>query len=198
MLRRRSALIVLLAALAVVAAACSLDDGADTPSETLETAADTTTTTTTTADDAPDGPEGAGLVIQDGDIVEVHYVGTLDDGSQFDSSRDRGTPFTFTVGVGDVIAGFDEAVRGASVGDVNTVRMEAADAYGEPSDDNIIVVPFNPEQGDVEVGDEVFLNNGQPAVVLEVTEETVTLDANHPLAGEALTFEIEILSVTRG
>lgn len=138
-----------------------------------------------------------GFAAQDGDVVDVHYVGTLDDGSQFDSSRDRGQAFTFTVGSGQVISGFDEAVRGARVGDVNTVRMEPADAYGEWSEDNVIQVPFNPQQGDVQVGDEVYLTNGQPAVVLEVTEEYVKLDANHRLAGEALTFEIEVLSITR-
>ncbi|MDJ0790957.1 MAG: peptidylprolyl isomerase [Acidimicrobiia bacterium] len=135
---------------------------------------------------------------QDGDLVEVHYVGTLDDGSQFDSSRERGQPFSFTVGSGQVISGFDEAVRGAEVGDVNTVRMEPADAYGEWSEENIVRVPFNPEQGDVAVGDRVYLNTGQEAVVLEVTDEYVELDANHPLAGEALTFEIEVLAITRG
>ena len=97
-----------------------------------------------------------------------------------------------------MISGFDEAVRGAQVGDINTVRMEASDAYGEWSEENVIEVPFNPEQGDIAVGDEVYLTNGQPAVILEVTDETVTLDANHQLAGEALTFEIEILAITRG
>ena len=147
----------------------------------------------TTATAGADG----GLVAQDGDFVEVHYVGTLDDGSTFDSSRDRGAPFSFTVGVGEVISGFDEAVRGAGVGDVNTVRMEPADAYGEWSEDNIIEVPFNPDQGDIEVGDEVYLTNGAAATILEITEETVTLDANHRLAGQALTFEIEVLSITR-
>lgn len=188
---RRLAIIVF--ALAIIVAACS-DSGAsedpvnETPNEA--SASDTDTA------GSPTG--GDGLVATDGDIVEVHYVGTLDDGSQFDSSRERGSAFTFTVGTGEVISGFDEAVRGATVGDVNTVRMEAADAYGEPSDEFIIDVPFNPEQGDVAVGDQVFLNNGQPATVLSVTEESVTLDANHPLAGEALTFEIEVLAITRG
>lgn len=190
MIRRLPILIALCAVLAVVGAACSSDDGADTPPETSGT--DTETTTSAAID------EETGLVVRDGDIVDVHYVGTLDDGTQFQSSRDRGTPLTFTVGAKEVLAGFEEAVRGASVGDVNTVRMEAADAYGEWSEDNIIVVPFNPQQGDVQEGDEVFLTNGQPAVVLEVTEESVTLDANHWLAGEALTFEVEILTVTRG
>ncbi len=198
-------LLVLFAVVGVVAAACSGSslDTAEAPSSAETSAPSLAEATVTDQVGAPTeagtpGTQSGNLVIQDGDIVEVHYVGTLDDGSQFDSSRDRGTPFSFTVGTGQVISGFDDAVRGAKVGDVNTVRMEAADAYGEWTEDNIIEVPFNPEQGDVAVGDEVFLTNGQPATVLDVTEETVTLDANHPLAGEALTFEIEILSVTRG
>lgn len=184
---RRLALVV--AVLGRVAAACGGDG-----SESTDATGDDVPASSTTVD----GASADGLVATDGDIVEVHYVGTLDDGSQFDSSRDRGAPFTFTVGAGDVIAGFDEAVRSGQVGDVTVVRIEPDDAYGEWSEENVIEVPFNPDQGDVEVGDEVFLTNGQPAVVLDVTSETVTLDANHPLAGEALTFEIEILSITRG
>lgn len=140
-----------------------------------------------------------GFIVKDGDTVEVHYVGTLDDGSEFDSSRseDRG-PFSFVVGTGEVISGFDEAVRGGEVGEVRTVRMESKDAYGEWSEENIVEFPFNPEQGEVKVGDQVFLTNGQSAVVLEVTEEIVRLDINHPLAGQALTFEVEILAITPG
>jgi FKBP-type peptidyl-prolyl cis-trans isomerase 2 len=180
-------LAIVLFALAIIVAACS-DSGAS------EDPVDESTNTTAETDTAG----GDGLVATDGDIVEVHYVGTLDDGSQFDSSRERGTALTFTLGTGEVISGFDDAVRGAKVGDVNTVRMEAADAYGEPSDEFIIDVPFNPEQGDIAVGDQVYLNNGQPATILAITDESVTLDANHPLAGEALTFEIEVLSITRG
>ena len=139
-----------------------------------------------------------GFIVQDGDLIDVHYVGTLDDGSQFDSSRDRDVPFSFTVGTGQVIGGFDEAVRGAEVGDVRTVRIDPENAYGEWSEDNFIEVPLNPDQDDVEVGETVYLTNGQEVVVLEVTEDTVKLDANHRLAGEALTFEIEILAITRG
>ncbi|MGI9528687.1 MAG: FKBP-type peptidyl-prolyl cis-trans isomerase [Acidimicrobiia bacterium] len=201
-------LIVVFLTIGVLAAACSTDGSTDASEETVTedtTAQDvptpeaTTTTgaTTTAPDDGNTEPLGS-LTAQDGDLVEVHYVGTLDDGSQFDSSRDRGTPFSFTVGTGEVISGFDEAVRGASVGDINTVRMEAADAYGDWSEENIIEVPYNPEQGDIAVGDQVYLTNGQPAVILEITDETVTLDANHALAGEALTFEIEVLAITRG
>lgn len=179
-LRRFAPLIV---AIGLIAAACS-SSSADGEG-------------TMTDDNTATGALEGGFIAQDGDLVEVHYVGTLDDGSQFDSSRERGTPFSFSVGTGQVIAGFDEAVRGAKVGDVNTVRMEPADAYGEWSEVNVVEVPFNPEQGDVAVGDEVYLTNGQSATVLEVTEEIVKLDANHQLAGEALTFEIEVLSITR-
>jgi len=136
-------------------------------------------------------------MVQDGDLVEVHYDGTLDDDSTFDSSRDKGAPFTFTVGTGEVIAGFDDAVRGLKVGESRTVRIEPADAYGERSEENVVEVPYGPDQGDVSVGDEVFLNTGQPAIVLEVNDDTVVLDVNHSLAGEALTFSIEVLAITR-
>lgn len=196
-------LIVVFLTIGVLAAACSSDGSTEasedpvTDDTTAESVAEAETTTTTLPDDG--NTESLGnLTAQDGDLVEVHYVGTLDDGSQFDSSRERGSPFSFTVGTDEVISGFDEAVRGASVGDINTVRMEASDAYGEWSDENVVEVPYNPEQGDIAVGDQVYLTNGQPAVILEITETTVTLDINHALAGEALTFEIEVLAVTRG
>lgn len=196
-------LIVVFLTIGVLAAACSSDGSTDasedivTDDTTAQDEAAAETTTTATPDEGTTAPAG-NLTAQDGDVVEVHYVGTLDDGSQFDSSRDRGTPFSFTVGAGEVISGFDEAVRSASVGDTNTVRMESADAYGDWSEENVIEVPYNPEQGDIAVGDQVYLTNGQPAVILEITDETVTLDANHALAGEALTFEIEVLAITRG
>jgi FKBP-type peptidyl-prolyl cis-trans isomerase 2 len=192
-------IVVLALVTALFAAACgetaaesdTTEAVAGVSTETSEAPAPETTTTTQTI-------PTEGFIVQDGDAVEVHYVGTLDDGSQFDSSRDRDAPFAFTVGTGQVIGGFDEAVRGGKVGDVRTVRIEPANAYGEWSEDNVVEVPFNAEQGDVKAGDEVFLTNGQPAVVVEVTEETVTLDTNHTLAGQALTFEIEILAITRG
>lgn len=189
-------IIVLVLVVGLLATACSEGDASDLDVQTTTTtvgteAVDETTSTTQVV-------SGERFIVQDGDVVEVHYIGTLDDGSQFDSSRDRDVPFSFTVGTGQVISGFDEAVRGGEVGDVRTVRIEPENAYGEWSEEKLVVVPFNPEQGDVEVGDEVFLTNGQPAIVTEVTAETVTLDTNHRLAGEALTFEIEILAITRG
>ena len=149
------------------------------------------------ADDATTSSTNGGFVVQDGDLVEVQYIGTLDDGSTFDSSRERGTPLSFTVGTAEVIAGFDDAVRGLTVGESTTARMLPADAYGEWSDEFVVEVPYGPSQGDVAVGDEVFLNTGQSAVVLEVKEGTVVLDTNHALAGEALTFEIEVIAITR-
>lgn len=192
-------IVVLALVTALFASACgesssevdTTEAAADESTETSQALAPETTTTT-------QATPTEGFTVQDGDALEVHYIGTLDDGSQFDSSRDRGVPFAFTVGTGQVIGGFDEAVRGGKVGDVKTVRIEPADAYGEWSEDNVYEVPFNEEQGDVKSGDEVFLTSGQPAVVVEVTEETVTLDTNHALSGQALTFEIEILAITRG
>ena len=101
------------------------------------------------------------------------------------------------MGTGQVIPGFDDAVRGLAIGDSTTVRMLPTDAYGEWREDLVVEVPYGPSQGDVAVGDEVFLNTGQPAIVLEVKAGTVVLDTNHALAGEALTFEIEVLAITR-
>lgn len=180
MLKRH--LLVVIAIVALGLAACSSGD---------DSAADDSTTASTDTD--TDG----GFMVHDGDLVEVHYIGTLDDGSTFDSSRERGTPLSFTVGTGQVIPGFDDAVRGLAIGDSTTARMLPTEAYGEWSEDLVVEVPYGPSQGDVAVGDEVFLNTGQSAIVLEVKASTVVLDTNHALAGEALTFEIEVLAITR-
>lgn len=138
------------------------------------------------------------MTAQAGDTVELHYVLTLADGSTVDSSRDRGSPFSFTVGGGRVIAGFDIAVTGSAVGEVKTVDIQPSDGYGEWDATLVVDLPVAPSQSDVAVGDVVFINNTQQATVLEVNGETVKVDANHELAGEVLTFEIEILSITRG
>ena len=148
-------------------------------------------------EEAAEDNAGGILVVQNGDLVEVHYVGTLDDGSSFDSSSERGAPLSFEVGTGAVIPGFDEAVRGLKTGESREVRVLPGEAYGERSDENIVEVPYGPDQSDVAVGDQVYLNTGQPAVVLEVKKDTVVLDANRELAGQALTFKIEVLSITR-
>lgn len=133
---------------------------------------------------------------QDGDTVAVHYRGTLDDGSEFDSSAGR-DPLSFVVGSGQVIAGFDEAVRGLAEGGTRTLRIDPENAYGERTDAAVIEFPADSAPDGLQPGDQVTLGNGQTATVLEVGEEVIRIDANHPLAGQALTFEVELVSITR-
>jgi len=135
-----------------------------------------------------------------GDYVRVHYTGTLDDGSTFDSSRGR-EPLEFTIGNGEVVPGFDAAVLGMAVGEVKTVTLEPEDAYGEHHEERMMQVPRSALPDDVtpEPGMEFQAEapNGEviALVVVEADEEQVTLDANHPLAGESLTFEIELVGM---
>ncbi len=132
-----------------------------------------------------------------GDSVQVHYVGTLDDGTQFDASRDRGQTLDFVIGAPGIIAGFDQGVRGMAEGDTKTVRLEPADAYGEVLPELIQTVDLAdlPEGVEIEVGMQLPLGSGQTAIVVDKTEETFTVDANHPLAGQALTFQLEMVAI---
>ena len=132
-----------------------------------------------------------------GDLVKVHYVGTLDDGEQFDSSRDRGQTLDFTIGSGQMIPGFDAAVRGMVVGEIKSVRLSPEDAYGERSDELIVEVPVANLPEGTEVGQTLFTNSGQSVVVVAIDGETATIDANPRLAGEFLTFEIEMVAIER-
>lgn len=139
---------------------------------------------------------------QAGDTVRVHYTGSLDDGSVFDSSRGR-DPLEFTLGEGRVIAGFDEAVTGMSPGEERTVTVPADHAYGGRREELVFAVPRGqfPDEMEPAVGLEVQLSQGgQRAVarIAEVSDETVTLDANHPLAGKDLTFDLELVEIDRG
>jgi FKBP-type peptidyl-prolyl cis-trans isomerase 2 len=129
-----------------------------------------------------------------GDTVSVHYTGTLDDGTQFDSSR-GGEPLSFEMGAGQLIAGFEAAVTGLEVGEATTVRLDPAQAYGEPMPELMMEVPAEHAPEGLDVGDMVMLGNGAQAVVVGLDADTVTIDANHPLAGQALTFHIELVSV---
>ena len=133
-------------------------------------------------------------VATEGDTVQVHYRGTLDNGEEFDSSRGR-DPLQFTVGEGQVIKGFDDAVRGLAVGEDITVRLEPAEAYGEPREDLVIDVPKDQAPEGLSPGDQVSMSTGARAVVTDVTDESVRIDANHELAGKALTFEIELVAI---
>ena len=139
------------------------------------------------------------MAVKDGDTVRVHYRGTLSDGSQFDSSEGR-DPLEFEVGSGQVIPGFDAAIRELGLGEATTVTIAACDAYGERAEEAMQTFPLDFFGGQIpEVGWAVELEDqdGQrvPATVAEVTEETVVLDFNHPLAGNDLTFEITLVEV---
>ena len=134
-----------------------------------------------------------------GQTVRVHYRGTLTDGSEFDSSAGR-DPLEFTLGSGEVIPGFDEAVTGLEVGEKTTVTIPAGEAYGERVDEaGAQRVPLEafPEEPEVGWMIEVATQDGQrmAATVVEVGTEEAVLDFNHPLAGEDLTFEIELVEI---
>ena len=134
-----------------------------------------------------------------GDTVRVNYRGTLSDGSEFDSSEGR-EPLEFVVGAGQVIPGFDAAVADLAPGDSVTVTIPAAEAYGEHSDEGVQQFPVSAFPSPPEVGWAVELGgpNGEriPATIVAIADDMVTLDFNHPLAGQDLTFEIELVDVT--
>lgn len=137
---------------------------------------------------------------EDSDTVKVHYTGTLDDGTVFDTSVER-EPLEFTLGEGMLIPGFEEAVKGMQVGQSKTVTIPSEEAYGPHLDDLIIVIERNqlPEGLDPEVGQilEATQEDGRTGVVtvIDVSETTITVDANHPLAGKDLTFEIKLVEI---
>ena len=137
----------------------------------------------------------------DGKKVRAHYRGTLDDGTQFDSSYDRGEPIEFTCGAHQMIAGFDAAVRDMEVGETKTGHSPCAEAYGPRREELCFKIPRPqvPNIDQVHVGDRVFLSGpaGQPipAIVLEVNPQGVMIDANHEMAGKDLNFEIELVEV---
>lgn len=135
-----------------------------------------------------------------GQTVRVHYTGTLEDGSTFDSSKGR-APLEFTVGNGQVIGGFDEAVAGMAVGDTKTVTIAADAAYGPHRPELVQEMPRDaiPPEIDLTPGNRLAAKdqagNELVLTVVEADAETARLDANHPLAGEDLTFEIELVEV---
>jgi len=131
---------------------------------------------------------------QPGDHVKVHYTGTLDDGTQFDSSRGR-EPLGFEVGAGQLIPGFEAAVVSLTVGDSTTFRIEPAEAYGEIEEERVVRLPIEVAPDGLDVDQRIQLANGVQGVVTEVSDEGVVVDTNHPLAGQALTFEVELLAV---
>ena len=145
--------------------------------------------------------DGDSAGVKNGDTVSVHYTGTLEDGTVFDSSRER-EPLEFILGSGPIIPGFQKAVREMQVGQVKTVTIPPEEAYGPHNEDMIMVVdrvklPPNPNpvigqrlEKQQEDGNTVAL------VITDFSDTTITLDANHPLAGKTLTFEITLLDIT--
>ncbi len=137
---------------------------------------------------------------EEGKTVKVHYTGTLQNGEVFDSSKEK-EPLEFTLGEGQLIPGFEKAVIGMNVGDSTTINIPSTEAYGDTREDLIIAVPKDqlPKEIEPKVGMQLQVNqeNGQPVPVriAEITDTELKLDANHPLAGEDLTFEIELVNV---
>ena len=138
--------------------------------------------------------------VKTGDTVHIHYTGTLNDGTTFDSSEGR-EPLSFQVGSGQIIPGLDSAIPGMTVGDKKTVNVACDDAYGQMNPAMRQDVPRAdiPAEIPLEVGSRLQMQtqDGQviPVTVAAVEEESVTLDANHPLAGEDLTFNIELVKI---
>lgn len=136
-----------------------------------------------------------------GDTVKVHYTGTLDDGNEFDSSAGR-EPLEFSLGSGQVIAGFDNAVDGMAVGESKTVTIPPDEAYGDRHERLVQQVPRTslPDDMTPEVG--MQLKSQSPdgqvmnLIISEVAEESITVDANHPLAGQTLTFAFELVEIS--
>jgi peptidylprolyl isomerase len=137
---------------------------------------------------------------RDGDTVKVHYTGTLKDGTVFDSSRGR-DPLEFTIGAGRLIPAFEQTVIGMSLGESRTTTIPAENAYGTHREELVLVVDRDRFPPDMEpgVGQQLELRRPdgcvQSVTITETSDSSVTLDANHPLAGQDLTFDIELVEV---
>jgi peptidylprolyl isomerase len=135
-----------------------------------------------------------------GDTVQIHYTGKLDDGTVFDTSRER-HPLRFTLGKGQVIAGFEQAVVGMNTGEFKTAKIPVEQAYGQRRTDMIVTIDRNqlPSGLDPKIGQRLEMTQADDQNILVTvtgaTDSTLTLDANHPLAGQQLTFDIELIGI---
>src|ERR1700704_6735918 len=141
--------------------------------------------------------------VKKGDTVKVHYHGKLTNGETFDSSEGK-EPLEFKVGEGSVIKGFDEGVMGMKIGDKKTIHVPVDDAYGPKNEEMLIEFPKDrfPSDMNPEVGMPLTMSNGSGqnfrVTIIEVKDDSVILDANHPLAGEDLVFDIELVEISAG
>lgn len=141
--------------------------------------------------------------VKKGDTVKVHYHGKLTNGETFDSSAGR-EPLSFEVGSGSVIKGFDDGVTGMTIGEKKTITIPADEAYGQPNDEMIIDMPKDrfPQDMEVQVGTPLMMSNAEgqqfQVIVTDIKEDSVTLDANHPLAGKDLVFDLEVVEIEGG
>ena len=142
------------------------------------------------------------MKVKQGDSVKVHYVGTLNDGNEFDNSYKRGSTLDFKVGEGQMIKGFDNAVAEMNVGDKKTINIKPEEAYGERKEEAIMAVAkdnfppdFIAKEGEMVQG---RTESGQPinALIIEVQDNDIILDMNHPLAGKSLNFDVEVMEIS--
>ena len=133
-------------------------------------------------------------LVATGDTVWVHYIGTLENGEEFDNSRER-SPFSFTLGQGQVIQGFETGILGLAAGETIKVTLEPEEAYGAYNSELVFEYPITGAPEGISIGDEVVLDNGSGARIKSVTDEFVEIDTNHPLAGKVLIFEIEVMAI---
>jgi peptidylprolyl isomerase len=137
---------------------------------------------------------------KNGDTVKVHYTGTLEDGTVFDSSKDR-EPLEFTLGRGQLIRGFEDAVMGMSVGETKTIKVPSDEAYGPHKDDLMLQFSRTDFPPSIEPKEGLVFNLKSPdgrvmiAEIAKISDDSVTLDANHPLAGKDLTFKIDLVEI---
>jgi len=138
--------------------------------------------------------------VKSGDKVKVHYHGKLTSGETFDSSAGR-EPLEFEVGSGSVIKGFDEGVTGMTVGEKKTINIPADEAYGQRKDDMVIEMPKDrfPKDMEIEVGMPLMMSDQEghqfQVAVSEIKDDIIMLDANHPLAGKDLIFDLELVEI---
>ena len=140
------------------------------------------------------------MTAQNGNKVKVHYTGKLTDGTIFDSSAER-EPLEFTMGAQQMIAGFEQGVLGMATGEKKTVNIPSDEAYGPINDQLLVEMPYEDQlkEMDVKIGTELpaqLANGNQITVIVkEIKEATILVDANHPLAGKDLVFDIEIIEI---